>query len=912
MAQPIETVYRDFTTDGNPASGFHEPIKSNIRDLHNAHLVALTGATSGAIVKTSLSDLNSDLDYNADVMAWVVGDSTQGNDGVYQKQGASGAGSWTRLKDLPYSVIQLNNANAGTANAIQATTAVNTPDAAYGALLVLNITTSNTGAVTLSVNGEAAKPVVTNTNAAITSGYFVAGMAVICVDDGTSYRLLSYGDASAIQAAAEAAQLAAEIAQAAAEAAVSAVYPNSRTSLKGVDTTTITNAYLTESLREGPFGFNSNDLSNILSKEEFVSVDVNSTTNVITTADIHNIKLNDPLFTTVAVNGLSADTIYRAVAIYVSALDYDAQTAEFTAGETITGGTSGATATIQRVIDGSSNTGRLYIESVTGTFVNNETITSAAGSATTHNLIKTVQDNYRFSLATNMSNARSGTIISLTGTSAVTLKLHSDPDEGIYIIPTGKAFDGSQGAWVRRGGWAVSGADPAWLGVSGDATTDDTDGLQNYFDMCSQLGIKASLGSNRGMKISSTLKINRPLFIQGNGFEGDLGAVYLALYNASSQDWKSSVILPDGNFTAIECSATWWRWEGFQIQFTYPATPTTSAIGFDFAVPMAGYERGAFGRMRDICVNRGYFGGIVRGQFDWEISSCAFLNNDGYGLLLKQEVNPGYPNPNNGSHSDSTITACSIFNNTLAGILIQSGGGYRITNNKINYGSSTVGIGISVQPDLLETTPEAQIEPLIISDNSIEGMKYGIVFDRAAGSTTQITWGTVSGNQIWTGAESILSVDDGAGFINGFTFIGNTLQVGEVGATVMSINGAVGCTFAGNHFGSSSTGVTAYAFGASNSLNKISNSTTGPFVSLGGITAPTLAASGVNMTNTNPFPVRVSFYGGTATIVAIQNSAVFYAPSGEALQFTTTLEPNENIYCTYSVAPTMIWQRAGG
>jgi hypothetical protein len=214
MAKPIETVFRDFSTDGNPATAAHEPIKSDIRDLHNAHLMNLTGATSGAIVKESLSDLNGDLDYDADVMAWVVGDSTQGNDGVYQKQGASGAGSWTRLKDLPYNVIQLNNADAGTANAIQATTAVNVPDAAYGALLLLNITAANTGAVTLSVNSETAKPVVTNTNAAITSGYFRVGMAALCVDDGTSYRLMSYGDASAVQAAAEAAQAAAEAAAA--------------------------------------------------------------------------------------------------------------------------------------------------------------------------------------------------------------------------------------------------------------------------------------------------------------------------------------------------------------------------------------------------------------------------------------------------------------------------------------------------------------------------------------------------------------------------------------------------------------------------------------------------------------------------------------------------------------------------
>jgi hypothetical protein len=176
-------------------------------------LLTLTGSLNGAIVKDSLSDLNADLAHDANIMAWVVGDSTQGNDGVYQKQGASGAGSWTRIADLPYSVIQLNNADAGTANAIQATTAINVPDAAYGSLLILNITAENTGAVTLSVNGDTAKPVTTLLNEPIPSGYFVAGMPALCVDDGTSYRLLSPGDATAVQVAAEAAQVAAEAAR---------------------------------------------------------------------------------------------------------------------------------------------------------------------------------------------------------------------------------------------------------------------------------------------------------------------------------------------------------------------------------------------------------------------------------------------------------------------------------------------------------------------------------------------------------------------------------------------------------------------------------------------------------------------------------------------------------------------------
>lgn len=70
-------------------------------------------------------------------------------------------------------------------------------------------------------------------------------------------------------------------------------------------------------------------------------------------------------------------------------LDYTAGTAEFLEGETVTGGTSGATATIDRVVISSGDwslnnaTGYLVLSGITGTFSSGETITSASGSATT-------------------------------------------------------------------------------------------------------------------------------------------------------------------------------------------------------------------------------------------------------------------------------------------------------------------------------------------------------------------------------------------------------------------------------------------------------------------------------------------------------------------------------------------------
>lgn len=62
-------------------------------------------------------------------------------------------------------------------------------------------------------------------------------------------------------------------------------------------------------------------------------------------------------------------------------LDFDAQTANYVASETLTGATSGATALIT-AIDDNGVTGTLTIKNITGIFQDNELITSASGSAT--------------------------------------------------------------------------------------------------------------------------------------------------------------------------------------------------------------------------------------------------------------------------------------------------------------------------------------------------------------------------------------------------------------------------------------------------------------------------------------------------------------------------------------------------
>ncbi|MFU0503664.1 hypothetical protein [Pseudaminobacter sp. NGMCC 1.201702] len=216
MAQTAENVYRDFTTAGVPSSGEHKVKKAEIRELLTGYEAAINGfqAGGGIVFQTKAA---MTLTYAANQMAWVIGDSTVANNGVYQKQGASGAGSWLRVADLPYSFIRANNAGAGAANAIVATSSIPLPSAAYGAIILMNVFAANTGAVTVAINGATGKPLVTNSGNALAAGYLTAGMLVAFVDAGANYRLLSDVASAAIQAAAEAAEAAA--AASAAEAA---------------------------------------------------------------------------------------------------------------------------------------------------------------------------------------------------------------------------------------------------------------------------------------------------------------------------------------------------------------------------------------------------------------------------------------------------------------------------------------------------------------------------------------------------------------------------------------------------------------------------------------------------------------------------------------------------------------------
>lgn len=97
----FETVWRDYVTAGVPASGDHEPVKSEIRAI-GATIETAFGASLGNVdvAYATLAELNADLAWAAASTAIVYADPDPANIDLYVKSGASGAGSWANTDAL--------------------------------------------------------------------------------------------------------------------------------------------------------------------------------------------------------------------------------------------------------------------------------------------------------------------------------------------------------------------------------------------------------------------------------------------------------------------------------------------------------------------------------------------------------------------------------------------------------------------------------------------------------------------------------------------------------------------------------------------------------------------------------------------------------------------------------------------
>ncbi|TBB12446.1 hypothetical protein ELH50_15755 [Rhizobium ruizarguesonis] len=204
MVLTARQVYRDFVTDGIPSSGNHKPTKADIRSW-GGYLESFIAGSSviNSLIKTTRALLLADVNHDESTMSWVIADPTTAYNGIYEKVGASGLGTWNRVADLPYPFIPASNVGAGTANAIVATTDIPLSETA---LVWLPIFATNTATpVTVAFNGASPLSVKTNPGNNPVVGGLPAGMIVLGRQQGSEFRLISDQASNAIVAAAEAA-----------------------------------------------------------------------------------------------------------------------------------------------------------------------------------------------------------------------------------------------------------------------------------------------------------------------------------------------------------------------------------------------------------------------------------------------------------------------------------------------------------------------------------------------------------------------------------------------------------------------------------------------------------------------------------------------------------------------------------
>jgi len=84
---------------------------------------------------------------------------------------------------------------------------------------------------------------------------------------------------------------------------------------------------------------------------------------------------------------------------------------------------------------------------MTGYAVVTTTAVNGLALNTIYYVIRVDADNFK--LASSFANAFAGTAFDLTGTTAVTVKIHTDPEEGVFVCPTAD-ISGASGAYRRR------------------------------------------------------------------------------------------------------------------------------------------------------------------------------------------------------------------------------------------------------------------------------------------------------------------------------------------------------------------------------------------------------------------------------------------------------------------------------
>ncbi|KRB58451.1 hypothetical protein ASE04_27440 [Rhizobium sp. Root708] len=190
---PSSSIVEDFMGNRNGSTVRIPADAAALQLLATGPFQMLTNA--GKLFET-LAELNAAA--VGDFTPWVFADPDGEKNGIYRRIGSA----WVWAMPLPYSFIKATNSGVGTPSAIQADTGIPVSEAAL--VIVPIAETSDESPVAISFNGQAALTVKSNSGNDIAEGGLIAGMLIVGVKDGETFRLITDQANSAIVAQAEA------------------------------------------------------------------------------------------------------------------------------------------------------------------------------------------------------------------------------------------------------------------------------------------------------------------------------------------------------------------------------------------------------------------------------------------------------------------------------------------------------------------------------------------------------------------------------------------------------------------------------------------------------------------------------------------------------------------------------------
>lgn len=187
------SIWRDFVVNGVASSGINKPEKAKIREWA-AYIESLTMAAGygNTVWKATKASLNSDLAHDAETPAVVYADSTATNNGIYLKDGATGAGSWSQIITyLPgHQFVSASDSSDSTANTYQMT--ANPFVSGGGQLIFFTAPQTNTSEdVTVSFDGGPPYAIKKLSGSKPSVGGLQANMPVMGVVSGSDFILYS-------------------------------------------------------------------------------------------------------------------------------------------------------------------------------------------------------------------------------------------------------------------------------------------------------------------------------------------------------------------------------------------------------------------------------------------------------------------------------------------------------------------------------------------------------------------------------------------------------------------------------------------------------------------------------------------------------------------------------------------------